>query len=140
MPKGEDDRTEYRTMQLLKPSTLTNLLKGSIMAAPGQLALTGEEEETEGGLLTTVSRESPSSRPALESQDRMLEHENQERGTPSPLEVLWKEASRQDKLYERAIEAVRKGRRTFPNDLKLKVSIAECSLSAQGRLMFRGRL
>ena len=34
MPKGVDDRIKYRTMQLLKPSTLKNLPNRCIIAAP----------------------------------------------------------------------------------------------------------
>jgi len=108
MPKDVDDRIKYRTMQLLKPSTLKNLPRGSIIAAPVQVVVQQEDEN--------VNNE------------------------PSPLETLWDDAARQDQSYEQATEAVRQEKRTFPTSLKLKVSIAECSLSAQGKLMFRGRL
>lgn len=57
-----------------------------------------------------------------------------------PLEELWEQALRSDEVYERAADAIRQGKRTFPSDLGLKVSTGECSLDAQGQLMFRGRL
>jgi len=120
MPKGIDERTEYRTMQLLKPSTLRSLPARSIVAAPVQLVRSGSQRSETPDSITAVNRDSDKA--------------------PSPLEELWEEAAREDKSYERATEAVQQGKRTFPNVLKLKVLIAECSLSAQGKLMFQGRL
>ena len=35
--------------------------------------------------------------------------------------------------------AVREGKRTFPSELQVKVSISECELDNQERLLFRGR-
>jgi Integrase zinc binding domain/Chromo (CHRromatin Organisation MOdifier) domain len=58
---------------------------------------------------------------------------------PSELDRLWERAEQGDVTYQKATEAVRQEKRLFPPELKLKVSIAECSLSSQGKLMFRGR-
>ncbi|RAL62894.1 hypothetical protein DID88_004735 [Monilinia fructigena] len=56
------------------------------------------------------------------------------------LEELWTKTEGDDDNLRQAREAVRQGQRTFPTPLKLKVSISECSLSPEGRLMFRNRL
>jgi transposase InsO family protein/predicted aspartyl protease len=112
MPKGVDSRTDYRTTQLLKPYTLRSLPQDTIQASPVNLRPRSKETQAE---LTGVN----------------LEH---------PLKKLWEDSITQDKTYQDAIEAVRQGSRVFPPDLKLKVSIGECSLSAEGLLMFRGRL
>ncbi len=120
MLKGIDERTEYRTMQLLKLSTLKSLPARSVIAALVQLVRSNNERSETPGSITTVNKDSDEA--------------------PSPLKELWEEAAREKKLYERATEAVQQGKQTFPNDLKLKVSIAECSLSTQGKLIFRGRL
>jgi hypothetical protein len=59
---------------------------------------------------------------------------------PSYLEMLWEEARQADLLYGQAVKCLQEGRRTFPPDLNLKVSVGECSLNSDGRLLFRGRL
>ena len=58
------------------------------------------------------------------------------------LKELWQEAVQLDKDYEKLQQAVRDGRRTFPQDLDnpVKVSIADCSLDSGGRLTFRNRI
>ena len=120
MPKGIDKRTEYCTMQLLKPSTLKSLPARSIVAALVQLVPNDSQRSETPDLISAVNRDSDKA--------------------PSPLEELWEEAAHKDRLYKCTTEAVQQGKQTFPNDLKFKVSIAECSLSAQGKLMFQGCL
>ena len=51
----------------------------------------------------------------------------------------WAQAQQQDQTYEEAVAAIRRDARIFPTALGLKVSIAECSLNEEGRLLFRGR-
>ena len=99
MPKGTDERTEYRTMQLLKPSTLRSLPARSIIAAPVRLVRSSGQRSESLDLITAVTRDSQASPlPSMGYKDNKA---------PSPLEELWEEATCQDKSYERAIEAVR---------------------------------
>jgi hypothetical protein len=58
----------------------------------------------------------------------------------SELEQLWHDARLEDKSYECMVECVRKNKRVFPADLRLKVSMSECSLSPAGHLTFCERL
>jgi hypothetical protein len=58
----------------------------------------------------------------------------------SELETLWEEALQADQSYGQAVKALQDGKRTFPPGLKLKVSVSECSLNSDRRLLFRGRL
>src|SRR6266496_6386226 len=50
---------------------------------------------------------------------------------------LWDDAWIRDKELARAWQAVRQGDRKFPPQLKLQVSIAECSIDPRGLLLFR---
>ena len=134
MLKGIDERTEYRTMQLLKPSTLRDLLAGSIRAALVQLVQSREQENEPLGPITAVNEDgqAPSLLEDAGNGQVVVRDDNQDRNLSaekSALEELWDEAVRQDPSYEQATEAIRRGKRTFPTSLKLKVSIAECSLS-----------
>jgi hypothetical protein len=54
--------------------------------------------------------------------------------------MLWEEARQADLSYRQAIKCLQEGRRTFPPNLNLKVSVGECSLNSDGRLLFRERL
>lgn len=56
------------------------------------------------------------------------------------LEDLWRQARQDDKTYEQMVKSVREEKKTFPANLRLKVSISECSLTPAGHLMFRERL
>lgn len=51
----------------------------------------------------------------------------------------WNQAVTGDDEYVKASKAVRAKARRFPTELRLKVSISECSMSNQGNLLFRGR-
>ena len=90
-----------------------------------------------------MSSETPSKEhPPVVLVNESTMHNEAEPGTnmpPSGLDLLWERAEQGDKAYQEAIEAVRQERRLFPSELKLKVSISECSLSPQGKLLFRGR-
>jgi hypothetical protein len=154
MPKGiDDDRLQYRTIQLLKPDTLKNLPRDTITAMPVQ---TRAQKATEDK--GPLEKAFPAA-PLYEEEDRApseqafpmapsevpVLHENQEADEEEEpaqrpeLDLLWERAEQEDPVYEKAAEAVREGRRLFPSDLQLKVSIAECALSTRGKLMFRGR-
>lgn len=52
---------------------------------------------------------------------------------------MWKEALKQDKGYNEAIQCLKDGARKFPPHLQLKVGTSECQLDAQGYILFRGR-
>lgn len=55
------------------------------------------------------------------------------------LEDQWTMAEREDPLMERLKDAVRRKLPRFPKDLDIKVSLAECELDTNDRLLFRGR-
>ena len=55
------------------------------------------------------------------------------------LQELWDEALTNDKQYQLAIQSVREGRRTFPKEAELKLSLAECSIVDE-RLRYRDRV
>ena len=105
MPHGQDDRTDYRTMQLLRPGMFKN--KNTLSVAP---------------VRTQTERTVRS--PSESTED---------------LQALWNEAMTHDETYEAARDAIRKEKATFPRELNLKVSLSECSLDSQERLLFRGR-
>jgi RNase H-like domain found in reverse transcriptase/Reverse transcriptase (RNA-dependent DNA polymerase)/Integrase zinc binding domain/Chromo (CHRromatin Organisation MOdifier) domain len=144
MPRGEDDRTDHRTIQLLKPSTLEGLkgIRVSPVLTRGRAMQERFPEPGSGNQehAVRIAHDEQSIEPEPEDEEPT---EPEAKTTPddqSPLETLWEAAAIADESYQDALDAVRKGRRTFPTTLKLKVSIAECSLSTQGKLMFRGRL
>lgn len=153
MPKNQDERVDYRTKQLLKPSTLIEFPESINHAAPVR---TRRQARTEGTALPIEEQTEINSRKAETSEadsahdnneatlydedNAQQDDENDQTREPSPLEQLWDQAASQDPSYERITDAIRKGKRTFPTDLKLKLSIAECSLSEEGKPMFRERL
>lgn len=61
-------------------------------------------------------------------------------GEEHHLMKLWPKAVKDDPEYLQALDAVRKEKRKFPADLRLKVSIAECNTSPTGKLMYRDRV
>ena len=56
------------------------------------------------------------------------------------MEVLWQNARENDDLYHNLHRAVKEERRSFPPDLGVKVSIADCTLDDQDNLRYRSRL
>jgi hypothetical protein len=60
-------------------------------------------------------------------------------GEERELLQLWDEVERTDDTYRQMVEAICKEQRVFPSRLGVKVSIAECSLSPDNKLEFRGR-
>ncbi len=55
------------------------------------------------------------------------------------LRNLWDTAREADASYGKMVKSVEEGKRVFPTELQVKVSISECEVDAQGRLLFRGR-
>ena len=55
------------------------------------------------------------------------------------LQNFWVEAEAQDDSYPRIKQAVVDNLRTFPRDLNLKVTIADCAVNEQGHLLHRNR-
>lgn len=51
----------------------------------------------------------------------------------------WDQAVLGDSEYVEARETIRTGARKFPTELRLKISVSECSISENGHLLFRGR-
>ena len=60
-------------------------------------------------------------------------------GRPS-IEDLWTAALEQDESFKEIKNAIERGDRRFPQQLKLQVTMAECSLDDKGRPRFRERL
>jgi transposase InsO family protein len=56
-----------------------------------------------------------------------------------PLEEHWKEAAQSDASLKEMQKAVKEGDTRFPSKLRVRVSIAECSMSPDGHLLYRGR-
>jgi hypothetical protein len=56
------------------------------------------------------------------------------------IEDLWTTALEQDKSFKEIKDAIERGNRRFPPQLKLQVTMAEYSLNNKGRLRFRERL
>jgi hypothetical protein len=123
MPKGADPRVDSRTIQLLKPQHLKGFPPRTIVASPVRTMPQAQDTEPEP--------QTPGIEPAPQTQVV---------GPLSELEELWQEALRVDRSYEKIVTYLRKGKRKFPADLKLKVSVAECALNEEERLLFRGRL
>jgi hypothetical protein len=125
-------------MQLLKPDTLRNLPRNTMLVAPVRT----RSQYEEGGETTLMQTTSEDAVPAALSDDgsqTAVEDQEPELVQSSYLETLWERAKQDDSTYEAAANAVREGRKLFPSELQLKVSISECSLSPQGKLLFRGR-
>lgn len=57
-----------------------------------------------------------------------------------PLEEQWRAAEQLDEGLQELKQAVKDGARRFPRHLGIRVSITECELSEDNRLLFRGRL
>ena len=58
---------------------------------------------------------------------------------PTTMEALWHDTCENDNLYGRLCQAVTDGKRSFPSELGVKVSIADCTLD-QGNLCYCSRL
>ena len=63
--------------------------------------------------------------------------EEQEEEVPT-IKSLWVEWLAKDLMLQQIQQAIEEGRRSFPTELKLKVSIGECEIQEQGRVLFRG--
>ena len=57
----------------------------------------------------------------------------------SELENLWATAKSNDDVYQSVVGAIKKGKRTLPTSLALKISIGDCSLDNNETLFFRGK-
>jgi len=164
LPTGEEDeRQQSRTLQLLKPETLNDLPKDTILVAPVRVRRQTKEKPvpvSEPGLedqdrerrgkgrdKVRVSEEQetlpePGSRSQSPGKDRPSRgHAGQraENRTQDELKKLWQDAQEGDEPYQAMVEAIQEEKRVFPSSLKIKVSIGECSLSQSGQLLFRGR-
>jgi transposase InsO family protein len=108
-----DERIQSRTFQLLKPSTFQNPVQTATL-----LPIQPLEEQT------------------LEGRNRTHEEEEHE-----PFEEAeWTAATEADPIWQAARAAVRDKQRKFPTLVRYKVSIAECEISSDDKLLFRKRL
>lgn len=158
MPRLGDDRLVARSAQLLRPEVLKGFPKGSIRASPvrrstriaGLRPLEAHEtvsavisDEIENPLPAVISDEIESPLPAVvtpaapTTRDPVSPVTSDEEN--SNLDLLWQSALATDQTYQEAVLALQQEKRRFPTELKLKVSISECSISPTGDLLYRGR-
>jgi hypothetical protein len=111
LPKGaKDDRLQDRHMQLLRPE---------VLAASTKLYVSPVRTRACEGPIATIRGHVVGELP-----DELVE---------------WEEAITGDDEYLTVRNAIREDRRKLPPELRLKVSIGECSISEKGHLLFRGR-
>jgi hypothetical protein len=113
IPKdASDERLQHRVAQLLKPGILPSV-EPSLHAAPAN--------------------------PQTLRQEREPKARGEGEGLPL-VEDLWATALERDQDFSEIKKAIENGDRRFPPQLKLQVTIAECSLDGKGRPSFRERL
>ena len=115
MPDDADERVDYRVVQLLKPKYVRGKVAGIVKATPVR-------------------------RTAVQGQVQPPPNDNQRQDHEPTIQDLWDTAEANDEGLRAMKDAIRQEKRTFPTDLKLKVSMSECSLSSKGKVMFRNRL
>lgn len=111
---ASDDRLQYRRVQLLPPERFQPLRVSATSRAR-------QEWKEADSLSQTAGSESPAA------------------PNDQSIETAWEAAEEEDVIYQGMVDAIRKDQRIFPSKLGVKVSIAECSLSTDGKLHFRGR-
>ena len=85
----------------------------------------------------------PETQPAMEhirAAPMHPEDPNLKEDLQSPIEGLWAIAIDQDEGFNEIRKAIKEEKRRFPTELKLQVTIAECSLDEKDRPRFRERL
>lgn len=165
MPDDADDRVDYRTRQLLKVSHDESLQPGIIRASVIKhlTCPAGEIKDYDSAYHYSNGTKSNYCQPRVEEDEdddmvvkAMPVHIQPESvelsvikqagpaksstGEPITIQELWDAAEANDTGLQEMKDAVRNGRRTFPSSLKLKVSMSECALSNDGKMMFRNRL
>ena len=123
VPEAGDDRLEYRMAQLLKPGMLNfepranerPELDQSETRNPIEIQPVGTGES--GAESQPISTEEPE----------------------SELENLWATTKSNDEVYQSMVKTIKKGKRTLPTSLALKVFIGDCSLDNNETLFFKGR-
>jgi hypothetical protein len=116
MPNDADERVDYRTVRLLKPMYERGQAVGIIKATPVRSQVQTAQSEVQ----------------AAQSQGQTAQG--------LTIQNLWTAAETNDSNLQEMKDAVRDWKRTFPTSLKLKVSMSECSLSNDDKIMFRNRL
>jgi len=116
LPAGiTDERLQLRMAQLIKPTMVQRGAYSHITLAP--VAANQNKEVDEG----------------VTDQFGYLQ------SLPDDLQTLWRTSQDKDCTYTQMVATIRKGQRLFPSSLGVRVSLSECSLSASGALLFRGR-
>ena len=119
LPAGAtDERLQLRMAQLIKPTMVRKGAYGRITLAP-VIATRNQRSMTQNNDTTD-----------LPSHLRSL---------PDDLQALWKASQDEDRTYTQMVITIRDEQRVFPSSLGVRVSLSECSLSASGALLFRGR-
>jgi hypothetical protein len=129
---ASDERLQHRMAQLLKPEVLPEG-RQQLLVERNSLEEQRQENQASGPhqqLLMKDTRAAPvhPGNSDLEGHQQLL------------MEDLWTTALDQDKSFDEIKRAIEEGKRRFPLELKLQVTIAECSLDEKGRPRFRERL
>ena len=142
VPKAGDDKLEYKMAQLLKPGMLNfepranerTELNHSETLNPIEIqpVATGESGVDFQPAMAEFQRVGTGESGA-ESQPIYIEEPERE------LENLWATARSNDDVYQSVVKAIKKGKRTLPTSLALKVFIGDCSLDNNETLLFRGK-
>ena len=118
IPANSDERLEYRMKRLIDPK---------IIITPGDRTITCKANNTILDIAVSSQEE-----PLSETEGASTSH-------GEPLMELWNSAEGTDTSYQAMVKAVQEGERTFPKDLGVKVSMSDCELNEDRKLMFRGR-
>ena len=127
----EDERVQYRQAQLIKPEHLqptTPLRTAPVAMETTQQSASDDETQASLSSVQTLESETGNTANTVETQ------------VPTAMEALWCDARGKDKLYERLCLAVRERKRSFPPELGVRVSIADCTLDDEDNLRYRDRL
>lgn len=132
MPQdASDERILYRYKQLLHPTTI-HRQEDDYLEDPDGAVVT---------LSTTVAIPPPIV-DQLETEDdaeRRDSSPEQARDNLATLDQLWEDAVKGDEQYKAIRQAVIEAERRLPPSLGLKVSINECAVDQEGRLLYRDR-
>ena len=132
-PTSSDDRLRHREMQLIRP----DMLRTMPAAAPASLNATNPDAEPDNIPETVLVDAPETERAHADAPGTAIPRTIPEATT---FDALWATALERDRDYGKIRHAIQSRHRRFPPELKLHVTIAECSLDTQDRPRFRDRL
>lgn len=156
-PQAGDERLQHREQRLFDPSLFhgksrrkRNALQDPIpihvaalkvVAAPVQVneGETRASSDIEDHTIPSVEDDTTQNDANTQNRERAANHFTPGSESEMTLQQHWELAERLDEEYPQIREAVQSGAPRFPRELGLKVSIAECSVTSAGHLLFRDR-